>query len=125
MMTMYQVDLPAAVIGFADVHLSLRNETDGIRQLAESGDRKMAASRARLLARVLGIHHHTEDNLLWPALEARHPGFEVTTAELEDQHRQLDVALQVLPWRLDSIDEVGDLLEVHLLAEEARALPVW
>src|SRR5436190_1689673 len=125
---MHSVDLPAAVIGFGGVHLALRAETEGIARLAEEGERTAAARRARLLGRVLAIHHHTEDTLLWPALEERHPGFALTTPELEDQHRRLDEVLTGLPWRVAdpaAVDGFGKLLEEHLQAEEQRALPVW
>jgi hypothetical protein len=122
---MHNVDLPAAVIGFGGVHLALRAEADGIARLAESGAHGAARRRARLLAQVLAIHHHTEDTLLWPALEERHPGFALTTPELEDQHRRLDEELADLPGDVHLIEEVQPLLIAHLEAEEQRALPVW
>src|SRR4051794_24286717 len=124
---MHNDALPAAVIGFGGVHLALRAEAEGIGWLAESGEHAAARRRARLLAQVLAIHHHTEDTLLWPALEERQPGFALTTPELEDQHRRLDEQLVELPGNLAAggIQAFRSLLEAHLQAEEQRALPVW
>jgi hypothetical protein len=119
------IDLPAAVMGFAGVHLALRAEATGIAHLVAEGDDHQARRRAALLGRVLAAHHRTEDHLLWPAIEARQPGFTMTTVELEDQHRQLDEQLEGLVDDPASIDGVGAFLEQHLQDEEQRALPVW
>ena len=69
------IDLPGAVMGFAGVHLALRAEAAGVAHLVAEGDDQRARRRSALLCRVLTAHHRTEDNLLWPALEARQPGF--------------------------------------------------
>jgi hypothetical protein len=119
------IDLPAAVMGFAGVHLALRAEAAGIAHLVAEGDDHQARRRAALLGRVLSAHHRTEDHLLWPALEARQPGFTMTTVELEGQHRQLDELLEGLADDPASIDRAGSFLEQHLQDEEQRALPVW
>ena len=122
---MYSVDLPGAVLGFVGVHLGLRAEVATIVRAVDDGDFDLADRRARLLGRVLGHHHHAEDGVLFPALRARQPGAEFTTAELEAQHDQLDVALAALVDDVTAIGDVRTLVEHHLVAEEQLVLPVW
>jgi len=119
------IDLPSAVMGFAGVHLALRAEATGLAQLVAEGDDRHAHRRAALLCRVLTAHHRTEDRLLWPALEARQPGFTMTTVELEGQHQVLDRLMADLRHDPSVIEDLGPVLEQHLQAEEQRALPVW
>lgn len=119
------VDLPAAVLGFAGVHLALRAEAASIEGAVADGDLATARRRSRLLARVLACHHHAEDTLLFPAIVARHPGVEVTTAELEAQHVELDERLAALPDALDGAADLRAFVERHLVAEEQHVLPVW
>ena len=119
------IDLPSAVMGFAGVHLALRAEAAGIAHLVAEGDDRLARRRAALLCRVLTAHHRTEDTLLWPAIEARQPGFAMTTVELEGQHRILDELMEGLRHDPATIDAAQSFLEQHLQDEEQRALPVW
>ena len=119
------IDLPSAVMGFAGVHLALRAEAAGIARLVDDGDDRLARRRAALLCRVLTAHHRTEDRLLWPAIEARQPGFAMTTVELEGQHRRLDELMVALPHDPATIGAFGPVLEQHLQDEEQRALPAW
>ncbi len=119
------IDLPAAVMGFAGVHLALRGEAAGIARLVDDGGDRLARRRAALLCRVLTAHHRTEDRLLFPAIEARQPGFAMTTVELEGQHRVLDSFMPVLPDDPSTIEAFGPVLEQHLQDEEQRALPAW
>ena len=119
------IDLPSAVMGFAGVHLALRAEAAGIAHLVAEGDDRLARRRAALLCRVLTAHHRTEDTLLWPAIEARQPGFTMTTVELEGQHRVLDELMEGLRRDPATIEAAGAFLEQHLQDEEQRALPVW
>ena len=116
---------PDAVLGFIGVHCGLRAEVTGVAQLVERGELRHAARRAQLLARVLAEHHRAEDELLWPALEARQPGFASARTELESQHVQLDIGLAELAADPSSIDRVLPLLFDHLQAEEMAALPIW
>ncbi len=94
---MFQIDLPQAVVGFVGVHLGLRAEAAHVERLRDAGDLPGAQRRAHLLATVLHHHHRAEDTVLFPALTDRQPGAAVTTAELEDQHVELDVALGLSP----------------------------
>jgi hypothetical protein len=119
------IDLPSAVMGFAGVHLALRAEASGLAHLVAEGDDLQARRRAALLCRVLSAHHRTEDTLLWPAIEARQPGFTMTTEALEGQHRRLDELMGRLVDDPATIDEASSFLEQHLQDEEQRALPVW
>ena len=66
-----------------------------------------------------------EDTVLFPALAARQPGAAVTTAEMEDQHVELDVALARLGADLSTDGDVRRLVERHLGAEEQLVLPMW
>ena len=122
---MLQIDLPRAVVGFVGVHLGLRAEAAHVERLRDGGDLLAAARRARLLGAVLHHHHRAEDSVLFPALVARQPGAAVTTDELEDQHRELDVALAALPGDLDTAGDVRRLIERHLGLEEQHVLPLW
>jgi hypothetical protein len=123
---MITVDLPAAVIGFAGVHMALRAEAATIERAAIDGDLLLARRRAALLGRVLACHHHAEDTLLFPALVARQPGVAASTDALEAQHVTLDHALAALR---DDVagraGEVRNLVESHLRDEEQHVLPVW
>jgi hypothetical protein len=74
---------------------------------------------------VLGAHHRTEDELLWPALVRRNPGFLPTSATLEGQHAQLDEALRRLCADPTRITSVATFLDEHLRLEEETVLPVW
>lgn len=122
---MFQIDLPAAVVGFVGVHLGLRAEAAHVERLRDAGDIAGASRRARLLATVLHHHHRAEDTVLFPALVARQPGAAVTTAELEQQHVALDVALAALPDDLAAAADVRRLIERHLGLEEHHVLPLW
>jgi hypothetical protein len=119
------IALPDAVLGFGAMHLGLRAEARGIHDLVDQGRRDDAARRAAVLARVLGQHHHSEDDLLWPALTRRQPGFLPTSATLEGQHAQLDEEMHLLRAEPERIDVVLPILEDHLRLEEETVLPVW
>jgi hypothetical protein len=123
--SMLTVDLPGAVLGFIGVHLGLRSEVATLVRAVDDGDLALADRRARLLQRVLGHHHHAEDAVLFPAVRARQPGAETTTAELEAQHVELDAALAALFDDATTIEGVRTLLERHLAAEEQQVLPLW
>lgn len=120
------IDLPGAVLGFVGVHLALRTEGDDlVRAVEDATDTQQARRRAQLLARVLSIHHHAEDTVLWPTLIARHEGLVATTDQLEAEHDALDRALAALPDDLSQVSAVRRQLEEHLLAEERQVLPLW
>ena len=120
------IDLPAAVMGFAGVHLALRAEATGIARLVAEGDDHQARRRAALLGRVLTAHHRTEDHLLWPAIEARQPGFTMTTVELEGQHEE-QRALPVWLASFDAADHerFGRLLRRSTPLGEAGTMISW
>jgi Hemerythrin HHE cation binding domain len=122
---MFQIDLPRAVVGFVGVHLGLRAEAAHVERLHDAGDLRGAQRRAHLLATVLHHHHRAEDTVLFPALTRRQPGAAVTTAELEGQHAELDVALAALRTDLTAAGDVRRLVERHLGLEERQVLPLW
>ena len=122
---MFTIDLPAAVLGFVGVHLGLRSEVATIERATAEGDVELAVRRACLLGRVLGHHHHAEDTVLFPALLARQPGFQTSTAVLDAQHDELLRVVPRLAGDLTLAPDVGQLLRTHLAAEEQLVLPVW
>ena len=122
---MINIDLPRAVVGFVGVHLGLRAEVANVERLATDGDHGAARRRAALLATVLHHHHRAEDDVLFPALRRRQPGAATTTAELEAQHLELDVALAGLTTDLSAIGDARRLVERHLGLEEQQVLPIW
>ena len=122
---MFQIDLPRAVVGFVGVHLGLRAEAAHVERLRDAGDLAGARRRAHLLATVLHHHHRAEDTVLFPAIVERQPGAAVTTAALEAEHGELDVALATLRDDLDTAGDVRRLVERHLGHEEQQVLPVW
>ena len=124
-MSMLNVDLPGAVLGFVGVHLGLRSEVAAIERAVADGAPSVAHRRADLLQRVLFNHHHAEDHVLFPAVRERHPGAATTTAELEAQHVELDHALDALRADPTRIEDAGRLIERHLAAEEQQVLPLW
>jgi hypothetical protein len=80
------------------------------------------------------VHHHGEDELLWPALAARDASFAATGDQLAAEHDALDVSIEDLADRfryarrdnvVDAAVATRDALEAHLQAEERDALPVW
>ncbi|MET0325428.1 MAG: hemerythrin domain-containing protein [Ilumatobacteraceae bacterium] len=122
---MLNIDLPRAVVGFVGVHLGLRAEAANVERLVTDGDLAAAQRRATLLATVLHHHHRAEDTVLFPALRERQPGAATTTAELEDEHEALDVALAALTNDVSTIGDARRLVEGHLGLEEHHVLPIW
>ena len=118
-------DLPRAVLGFVGVHLGLRAEVAHVERLLADGDRPGATRRAQLLATVLHHHHRAEDTVLFPALVERQPGAATTTEVLDRQHTELDEALRRLGADIDLVAATRQLLDTHLLTEEAHVLPIW
>lgn len=119
------LQLPGAVVGFMGMHLALRTEASAVACAVEDGDLVTAERRARLLGRVIGHHHAAEDELLFPMLRERRPGFDMTSSLLERQHVELDRLVKAVPGSLHLAGELRASLEEHLRAEEERALPVW
>jgi hypothetical protein len=129
------VQAPEAVLGLMVVHSALRSEAaDLVAGAANGGDRVRLTRRACLLGRVVQVHHHGEDDLLWPALVDRDPTFATIGDGFVAEHAALDRCLDALVdvtrhaeremVRAAAVD-ARDALEAHLLAEERQALPVW
>jgi hypothetical protein len=129
------VQAPEAVLGLMVVHSALRSEAaDLVAGATCGGDRVRLTRRARLLGRVVQVHHHGEDDLLWPALAQRDPAFATIGAGFVAEHAALDRCLDALAdvarhaerERVQvAATEAQDALEAHLLAEARQALPVW
>ncbi|MDQ1520237.1 MAG: hypothetical protein QOI55_1310, partial [Actinomycetota bacterium] len=129
------VQAPEAVLGLIVVHVALRSEAAELVDRAQQGDdRTRLGRRARLLGRVVQVHHHGEDQLLWPALAERDPAFASIGEGFVAEHETLDARLAALVdvSRRAERDRVvsaaiaaRDTLDAHLAAEEREALPVW
>jgi hypothetical protein len=126
--------LAPAVLGFVMVHATLRRDAAAIVAAAERSSAPALKGRVSLLGRVLSVHHRGEDDLLLPALRARHPGFSEPSALIEQQHVGLDAAVAELKSALARADaeatpalarRAQGLLEEHLTTEERELLPVW
>jgi hemerythrin-like domain-containing protein len=88
------------------------------------------------------LHHSHEDNLFYPALEARVGAGRMRLGELANQHQALDPALQAVSERLatladpggdfttgraaacDALSEMKKSLTTHLDLEEATVVPL-
>jgi hypothetical protein len=129
------VQTPAAVLGFMVVHAALRSEAAELVAGAEQGrDRARLTRRARLLGRVKAVHHRGEDELLWPTLAQRDPGFRAIGAAFVEEHEALDQRIETLvevsmsaahARVLAAATAVQAALEAHLRAEEEQAVPLW
>ena len=102
---------------------------------------KIVADHLELLNRVLTHHHHGEDVYLWPKLLDRAMREAVPVVEtMENQHAALqeldgDLDAAVGVWRETGssasaetaaviLEELSAVLEEHMAAEEAQALPL-
>jgi hemerythrin-like domain-containing protein len=140
--------LPRHLVLFKGAHTAFRRDTARlIEQLARLDVRD--AARIQLLVawfakmeHSLHIHHTVEDEVLWPAIRDRDPGFDAEQQLMEDEHGELDAALTATRRALQTLAVTGGtvrddarraaessavrlrgvLLE-HLDDEEARALP--
>jgi hypothetical protein len=129
------LQMPEAVLGLMVVHSALRSEAaDLVAGARQGGDRTQLARRARLLGRVVEVHHHGEDELLWPALTERDATFATIGDGFVAEHEQLDERLASLVERFrhasredvaDAAAGARDTLEAHLVAEEQQAIPAW
>jgi hemerythrin-like domain-containing protein len=88
-------------------------------------------------------HHTHEDELFFPALEARVGAERMHLSELDDQHEALDAAIHAVDDALhaladpagdfatdlvratDAVSSMAELLAAHLTLEEQTALPLF
>lgn len=115
---------------------------DAVRS-TDPADRARVASIATTLKAInAALHHHhsVEDTMLWDTLAERRPACGLHVELMKRQHGTVAVLLARAPeliraWRRHPgrataeplatlFAEIGDVLEVHLAAEEARIVPV-
>jgi len=129
------------------MHVALRREfrlAPGLVRRAHRAGRRATARTAHHVSWLLSVlheHHTVEDRLLWPLLLERCPAELAPIVHLmEDQHEEIGVlvdrASALLPaWRArrtpvtdaelaSVLDDLVDVLDVHLRAEEEKLLPL-
>ncbi|UDY36733.1 hemerythrin domain-containing protein [Dermatobacter hominis] len=138
--------LPDFLVLFAAMHDAMRRDAARL----ERAIRDVAPEQPAVLALrawwqryadVIVHHHHREDELVWPALEARAPEFAAAQAPLHVDHDALDLAMSAVDTALAAMaarpeaDEVRrgatdaaaafrSLLLDHLRREESLAFPL-
>ncbi|MFI9332106.1 hemerythrin domain-containing protein [Kitasatospora sp. NPDC052868] len=130
--------LPEHIRGFALMHVAMRR--DGARLLA-AAPRATAVTAAALavwfgrLRAVIDWHHHSEDDLLWPELLRRSPGFAGADRALVEDHGALDEAMERVAGALaargagpaplvEAAARFEALIREHLRQEESLVFPV-
>lgn len=129
--------LPAHVHGFALVHRAMRRDA---RRLAAAAPVAPGPHLDRVrgwwrqVRSVIEWHHRTEDDILWPALRARVPGFAGEEARMHADHAALDEAMSAVTSALAAGDRArlraaaagfDETVRAHLRAEEALVLPAF
>lgn len=129
--------LPEQVHGFALIHLAMRRDA---RRLVTAAPTLPPARFDRVLGwwnqvrDVIVWHHRTEDDVLWPELRRRVPGFEANEKVMNHDHVALDQAIETVAAALRSNDQdalvsaanwFDALIREHLQLEEALVFPVF
>jgi hemerythrin-like domain-containing protein len=129
----------------AAVHTAFRLATtrlvDATDRLSPSALKPIIGSRWGFYAAVLEYHHHTEDDIFFPALLAVRPNMGTVTDKLMEDHRQLDAsmkaadaavsAFQAQPGAAsqkavhDAIVAVRGAFLPHLDFEDAKLIPAF
>ncbi|WP_436494483.1 hemerythrin domain-containing protein [Actinokineospora sp. HUAS TT18] len=96
--------LPKHVHGFALMHVAMRRDARRLVSVAPVLPQDRVGKVAdwwKQVRAVIDWHHHTEDDILWPALRDRVPGFAETEKAMHADHAALD----------DAMDAVGAALK--------------
>ena len=126
--------------GFAAIHDAMRRDAE---RLPRAVAAVQLADQAMALAGWFGRyrvaiehHHHREDEVVWPDLTARDPGFAEALDQLEADHHELDRAMDHVDAELarlaagdlshraaavEAVDEFATVLHDHLEREESAA----
>lgn len=129
--------LPAHFRGFALMHVAMRRDA-GRLVLAAPNLAPSSLPRVRgwwgRLHDVIDWHHHSEDEILWPALRRLVPGFADRESELVHDHGELEDAMDQVTAALDR-PRAGALsgaavnfhrvLKDHLHDEEEIVFPIF
>lgn len=89
-------DIAPFLTAFAGIHRAMREDARRLAEVIGSADPARAEAVARWFGRFRTSieHHHTrEDDLIWPQLAQRSPGFSDDLATLTADHHELDRAL--------------------------------
>jgi iron-sulfur cluster repair protein YtfE (RIC family) len=85
----------------------------------------------RQVRAVIDWHHHTEDDILWPALRSRVPSFAEREKEMHADHAELDTAMDAVATALTrggleaAATRFDTVVRDHLRDEEAVVLPAF
>lgn len=137
---------PIEVRDMGIVHRTLRTAFDESAQLVRAADDPppervtFLADHVSLTLDLLHVHHHGEDEKLWPVLVDRAPAEATMVREVADQHHQVDAAVQQVrrqldTWRLgpdaaarealaESLEDLTTTLSAHLDDEERLVVPL-
>ena len=126
-----RTDLPTMLASYALVHDAMTRDTG---RLVHTLDQPETHIDHRLLGRWFGrfaaeiVHHHQrEDDIVFPALAQRCPGFAADAALLDGEHHELDKAMSAVataladPRRTDAAEAAARLATVlvaHVEREE-------
>jgi hypothetical protein len=91
--------LPQHIRGFASMHVAMRRDARRLVLAAPAiQESEMAAVSAwwRQLHDVIDWHHQAEDDLLWPELRAKVPGFAANEHALNVDHSALEQAMMAV-----------------------------
>jgi hemerythrin-like domain-containing protein len=145
-MSLIEIDEETTVVradfleSFAAIHEAMRRDARRLPAVVACVDEDTPRQLVAWYARYRGAieHHHArEDELLWPALVERSPGFAEAREVLEADHVELDDALEDMARALAGLADgtrgraslvplavrLRDLLVDHLAREEAAAFP--
>jgi iron-sulfur cluster repair protein YtfE (RIC family) len=128
--------LPVHIHGFALMHVAMRRDARRIVKAAPNVTRANADAVGSWFGQLLDViewHHRTEDDVLFPELRRRVPGFAAKEKELAHDHHELDQSmadvakalrgdLAALPAAAQKFQNI--LLE-HLKVEEPIVFPVF
>ncbi|MCG8915138.1 hemerythrin domain-containing protein [Actinokineospora sp. PR83] len=129
--------LPENLHGFALLHRAMRRDAKKLLAVApklSSPKRPRVASWWDQVRATIDWHHHTEDDILWPELRAKVPGFAEREVDMHADHAALDEAMDAVTAAL-RLDDNAALVEAatrfdaiihdHLRAEETIVLPAF
>lgn len=118
------------------IHAPIRNELKGIKQEISvisslgAGDTKPLAERFAFLEKFLGFHEGAEEEILFPAIDAKAPG---VSQAYEQAHREMDARRGELRQALatsnaerayDLASEMATKMNAHLDQEEQELIPL-
>ncbi|MEO3870722.1 hemerythrin domain-containing protein [Nonomuraea sp. B12E4] len=130
--------LPDHLLGFALMHVAMRRDARRLVTLAPTLPEEALPRVAdwwRQVREVIDWHHRSEDNVVWPELRRRVPGFAADEKAMAHDHVALDQAMEAMtgvlapgghrPSLLPAARWFEDLVLEHLRLEEALVFPAF